>query len=333
MSRPYHPTPWLTNPHLNTVWGRLVRWSPRPPCRQERWETPDGDFVDLLRLPAGSSLTPTFLLLHGLEGTRSSHYIDGTLLQASTRGWQANLLFFRSCSGEPNRQPRSYHSGETGDLDYVVRRLAGERPQSPLVLAGVSLGGNVLLKWLGEQGVAAQGMVAAATAISAPFDLARSCRHIDQVAGGFYRRRFLRSLRAKALSKIRDYPGIASADAVRRARTLWAFDDAYTSVVHGFVDAADYYAQSSSLAFLQHIAVPTLLLSALDDPFHPPEVLQEVRAIARQNPHLHTEFVTQGGHVGFVEGALPWATSGYGDRRAVEFAEAVLPMSRSLTAP
>ncbi|MBC7897458.1 MAG: alpha/beta fold hydrolase [Cytophagaceae bacterium] len=328
MSRPYRPAPWLSNPHLHTVWGRLFRRPPRLPWRQERWDTPDDDFVDLLRLDASDPTAPTFLLLHGLEGSHRSHYIGATLENAWSRGWQANLLFFRSCSGETNRQARSYHSGDTADVDHVIRRLIAERPGASLVLAGVSLGGNVLLKWLGEQGEAAQGIVAAATATSVPFDLARSCDHIDRTAT-FYSRRFLRTLRRKALDKVARHPGIADPGAISRATTLWAFDDAFTSVVHGFADAADYYARSSSMAYLASVRVPTLLLSARDDPFHPPEVLADVAKIAAGNPWLRTEFVPVGGHVGFVEGAVPWATSSYSDRRAVEFAAEFLPMSRT----
>lgn len=315
---PYRPAPWLRNRHLHTVWGRLVRRLPPLPLVRERWETPDDDFVDLLRLPAREAAAPSFLLLHGLEGSIRSHYIAPTLALAHARGWQANLLFFRGCGGEPNRQRRSYHSGETTDLALVVERLRGERPGARVILTGVSLGGNVLLKYLGEQGDDAREHVAAATAISVPFDLAASCAHIDRHAS-FYARRFLRTLRAKALDKVARFPGLADAGAIRRAPTLWAFDDAYTSVVHGFRDAADYYAQSSSLQFLDRIRVPTLLLSAHDDPFHPPDVLDRVRDIGQDNPHLHPEFVPVGGHVGFVEGDLPWNTTSYGDRRAVEF--------------
>jgi predicted alpha/beta-fold hydrolase len=303
------------------LFGRTVQL----PYVRERWETPDEDFLDLLRLPGRAAESPTFLLLHGLEGSERSHYVGGMLQQAARRGWQANLLFFRSCSGELNRQPRSYHSGETGDLDFVVRRLAGERPGAPVVLAGVSLGGNVLLKWLGEQGEAVTSLVGAATAISVPFDLARSCRHIDAGLARFYTRRFLRTLRVKALAKIEQYPGLADANAVRRATSLWAFDDAFTSVVHGFTSAGDYYERSSSLAYIHRIRVPTLLLSALDDPFHPPGLLEDVRNASVGNPFLVTEFVARGGHVGFVEGTAPWATSSYCERRAVEFAESCMP--------
>lgn len=224
MSRPYQPAPWLTNPHLHTVWGRLFRRRLVLPFHRARWNTPDDDFVDLLRLDGTSPDHPILLLLHGLEGSPSSPYISGTLQYALRRGWHACALFFRTCGGEMNRRQRSYHSGETSDLDFVIRRLTLERPQRPIVLVGMSLGGNVLLKWLGEQGSLLPPQVRAATAVSTPFDLARSCRHIDQTAGRFYSRRFLRSLRRKALEKIARYPSIADADAVRRAESLWELD-------------------------------------------------------------------------------------------------------------
>lgn len=328
---PYRPAPWLTNPHLQTVWGRVGRRGPGlPPHRRERWDTPDGDFVDLVRLEAKSSTAPTFLLLHGLESTVQSHFVSGVLRSACAAGWQANLLFFRTCSGEPNRLPRSYHSGETTDLDYVARRLDQERPDAPLVLAGVSLGGNVLLKWLGERGDDVAGRVAAAVAISVPYDLARSARHID-AHGRFYARRFLKTLRRKAIEKVNRFPRIADIEAIERANSLWAFDDAFTSVVHGFRDAADYYDRSSSLPYLHRIRVPTLLLSARDDPFHPPEVLDDVEAVAAENPALMPEFVEVGGHVGFVEGTLPWRTRSYVDRRVVEFGVGRLGMFKATT--
>jgi hypothetical protein len=299
---------------------------------REQWATPDDDTVDVLRVAGANEQAPTFLLLHGLEGSESSHYVGGTITEARGHGWQANLLVFRTCNGTMNRQPRSYHSGETSDLDHVVRRLLDERPHAPLVLAGVSLGGNVLLKWLGEQGAGIDPRIKAATAVSVPFDLARSSRHIDQGLSRIYSRRFLRSLKVKALAKIRRHPGIADSRAVAAALTLWDFDNAFTGPVHGFAGADDYYARSSSIHFLSSIRIPTLLLSARDDPFHPPGLLGEVQEIARSNPFLEVEFVERGGHVGFIEGATPWRVSSYAERRAVEFAGSVLAMSRSGTA-
>ena len=265
------------------MWGKFFRSPPALDARIERWNTPDGDILDVVRTKAPDE-APTFLLLHGLEGTLRSHYAAGTLREAQRRGWQANLLLFRSCGGEPNRAARSYHSGETSDLQHVVERLRSERPHAPLVLAGVSLGANVLLKWLGEQGDAIAPVVAAAIAVSTPFDLARSCAHIDSGFSRVYAWNFLTTLKAKALDKIRQHPGLADPARVAAADSLWSFDDAYTSVAHGFIDAADYYYRSSSIRYLHTIRVPTLLLSARDDPFHPPEVLNDVARIASRNP-------------------------------------------------
>jgi uncharacterized protein len=330
----YRPAWWLSNPHLATMWGKFFRRPIPLPTRTERWDTPDGDFVEVVRLD-GEPGRPVVLLLHGLEGGPDAHYARGFMRAMHQRGWSANLLVFRTCGGEMNRLPRSYHSGETGDLAFVADRLMAERPGAPTFLAGVSLGGNVLLKWLGERGAALTDRVTAAVAVSTPYDLARSCAHIDRGFSAVYSRNFLRTLRTKALHKIERHPGIADSASVRAARTLWAFDDAFTSVVHGFVDAADYYARSSSIHYLAGIRVPTLLLSAMDDPFHPRALLEDVTRIAGTNPFLRTEFVGRGGHVGFVEGAFPWSPSYYLDRRIPAFFDDVLeesarpPMERS----
>ncbi|MCC6928304.1 MAG: hydrolase [Gemmatimonadaceae bacterium] len=332
----YQPAWWLSNPHVSTMWGKFFRSPPALDASVERLCTPDGDILDVVRTKAPAQApeeAPTFLLLHGLEGTLRSHYAAGMLREAQRHGWQANLLLFRSCNGEPNRAARSYHSGETTDLQFTVERLLEERPRAPLVLAGVSLGGNVLLKWLGERGDSLSPHVAAAVAVSTPFDLARSCAHIDSGFARLYAWNFLRTLKAKALEKIRQHPGIADPARVAAANSLWAFDDAFTSVVHGFVDAADYYYQSSSIRYLHAIRVPTLLLSARDDPFHPPEVLHDVEDIARHNPSLHLEFPARGGHVGFVEGLHPARTTYYMERRITHFANTQLGGSLHHGAP
>jgi predicted alpha/beta-fold hydrolase len=297
----------------------------RPPTRTERWTTPDDDFLDIHRLdgPAGA---PRLLILHGLEGTVRSHYAGGLLQEAQRRGWAAELLIFRSCGDEPNRALRLYHSGETTDLDFVVRRLVGEDAARPLFIAGVSLGGNVLLKWLGEQGEGVPAQLLRAAAISVPFDLARGSRHLDRGFSRLYQSHFLRSLRRKALAKTDRYPDAFRPEVVLRARTLYDFDDLVTAPVHGFRDAADYYARSSSLPYLARIRTPTLLLSARDDPFLPREVLDEVREVARTNPSLHLEFVEHGGHVGFISGSVPWRPFYYAEWRVADFlAHALTP--------
>jgi uncharacterized protein len=327
----YRPAWWVPGPHAQTLWSRFLRRLPRLPLRRQRIDTPDGDFLDLLHMdaPAGR---PRLLLLHGLEGTPASHYVSGLFDSARQRGWGATLMLFRGCGGELNRAPRFYHSGETGDLRLVLDHLR-QLHTGQLVIAGVSLGGNVMLKWLGEEGDRAAAQVSAAAAISVPYDLERGARHLQQGFARVYDRHFLRSLRRKALSKLARHPGAYDQAAVMAARTLVEFDDAVTAPLHGFRDASDYYQQSSSLHYLHAIRVPTLLLSARDDPFLPVEVLDDVRHAARDNDHLTLEFVQAGGHVGFVGGRLPWRPDYYAERRAIGFLSALAPQSRPPSAP
>ncbi len=300
------------------MWGKFFRRRDTFGARVERWNTPDGDFIDLHRTdaPAGA---PRLFLLHGLEGTIRSHYVTGFFAEAHRRGWGADLLIFRGCGDEPNRLPRFYHSGDTGDLAFAVQRVLDEYDESPLMLAGVSLGGNVLLKFLGERREDLSTRVRAAAAISVPFDLEKGARHISTGFSRVYDRHFLRTLRAKAEAKLAVYPDLFDGAALAAARSIYEFDDAVTAPVHGFADAHDYYAGSSSLAWLGRIRRPTLLLSAVDDPFLPAHVLEQVRHIAGDNPALTLEFTQHGGHVGFVSGRWPWTASYYGEWRACEF--------------
>ncbi len=248
-----------------------------------------------------------------------SHYARAMFREAAARGWAADLLLFRTCGTEPNRLPRSYHSGETTDPRWVVERLADEFPQAPLGLVGVSLGGNVLCKLLGEFGSELPEQVVGAVAMSVPFDLARASRHIGQGFGAIYEKFFLKSLIPKALRKVERHPELAPLRRVAEARTLWEFDDAFTAPLHGFTDAADYYARASALPYLARIQHPTLLLSAVDDPFLPADVLDEVREAVRGNAQVELEFPARGGHVGFTAGSRPWNPWYYGEWRAAEF--------------
>ena len=330
----YTPAWWVPGAHLQTLWGRLVRRTPRVDTRVEHWTTPDGDEIELRRLDASSESpdTPRLLLLHGLEGTIDSVYLLGTLAEARARGWAADVLIFRTCNGRMNRTRRMYHSGETTDLDFVVRRLVAARPTQPLVLAGFSLGGNVLLKWLGERGEDVPPQLRGAAAVSVPFDLERGSRHIERGFARVYGRHFLRTLRAKARAKLHAFPGLFDRAALDRARTLFDFDDAVTAPVHGFRDARDYYSRSSSIHFLEAIRRPTLLLSAADDPFLPSEILDHVARLARGNPNLILEFHELGGHVGFVSGRNPFHPHYYAEWRVVDFLDELLrrPAARSL---
>jgi len=323
VGRTYSPAWWLPGPHARTIWGRFFRRTPPFPTRVERWDTDDGDFVDLIRLDAPSG-SPHLVLLHGLEGTAHSHYVRGLFLEAKHRGWAADLLLFRGCGDELNRAPRFYHSGETGDIDVVARALFERDPRAPFLFAGVSLGGNVLLKWLGERGKSVRERVVAAAAVSVPFDLARAARHIEHGFSRVYQQHFLRSLRKKALTKLERYPSLASRERIVSARTLYEFDDAVTAPVHGFANAADYYERSSSIAFLPHIRVPTLLLSAIDDPFLPSDVLERVRQVVAHNPWIEIEFPAKGGHVGFVAGRNPLRPFYYAEWRLANYFERMI---------
>jgi predicted alpha/beta-fold hydrolase len=293
--------------------------------RHERWDTPDGDVLDVVRLDGVAPHAPRLLILHGLEGTAQSHYARGTLAEAARRGWGADLMLFRSCGPTLNRTRRFYHSGDTGDLALVVDRVADQYPRAPLLFAGYSLGGNVLLKWLGERGRSLPPRARAAAVVSVPFDLARGAQHIHRGFARVYEASFLRSLKRKTYAKLAAFPDLADRARVAAARSIYAFDDAVTAPVHGFADAADYYARSSALGYLAEIRLPTLLLSAADDPFLPAAVFDEVRVIARTTPALTLELVPHGGHVGFVMGQ-PWRPFYYAEWRVAEFlAQALRP--------
>jgi len=317
----YTPAWWVPGPHLQTLWGKLRR-SPVIATRSERWTTPDDDEIEIRRLDASSRNsedTPRLVVLHGLEGTIRSHYLRGTLAHAQARGWAADVMIFRGCNGEVNRVRRMYHSGETTDLDFVIRRLIAENPAQQLLLAGFSLGGNVLLKWLGEQGVRVPEQVIAAAPVSVPYDLECGARNIERGFSRIYTRHFLRTLRNKSVAKLARFPDLCDLAALKRCRTLYDFDDAVTAPIHGFANAHDYYTRSSSLQYLSAIRVPTLLLSAFDDPFLPPDVLDTVAIVAHSNPFLLAELPAKGGHVGFVSGRSPLHAHYYSEERIMEF--------------
>ena len=314
----FRPAWWLPGPHLPTIWGKMGRRSaPAHDCL-ERIETPDGDHLTLVRMGRITAGTPHLLILHGLEATISAKYAHGMFAEARRRGWSADMLMFRSCDGELNDARRFYHSGETTDLDFVVSVLTARHPNLRLVLCGVSLGGNVLLKWLGERGSAVPAQVMRAAAVSVPYDLEASARLLEHGFGRVYARHFLRTLTAKAFQKLERYPDLCDADRLHRARTFFEYDDVLTGPLHGFTGAHDYYEKSSSIHYLDAIRVPTLLFSACNDPFLPRSTLSAVRNIARGNQYLFVEFPRTGGHVGWVSGP-PWSPRYYMESRVVEW--------------
>lgn len=296
---PFEPTRWLKNPHLQTVFGTALRRPPPVPDRRlERWSTPDGDALRVHVIDPPERGAPIALLLHGLEGSADAPYVRGMTAGLAERGFGVVAFDQRSCGGEMNRAPRLYHTGETEDLDFVVRGIVSRWPDHPVVAAGVSMGANQLLKWLGTAQVpdALQG----AAAICPPFDLTVSGPHMDR-RQRWYVAYFLRTLIPKALAKEQQYPGILDAARVRRALSFQTFDDAATAPLHGFRGAADYYRAAGCGRYLSGVQVPTLLLAAEDDPFNPPSTLP--RRLVADHPALISRFTRRGGHVGFVSGS------------------------------
>ncbi len=306
----FTPAWWLRGRHAQTTWGRLARSRGMVKMRREALTAPDGDtlYVDHLDRegPAAARTAPHLLVLHGLEGSSNSVYAQGLLALAARAGWSASVLNFRYCARDaadprvplPNARPRLYHSGETTDLDFVARTLAA-RDGRPLIAAGVSLGGNALLKWLGEH--PNDPIVAAAATLSVPYDLAAGDRYMASFPTRLYVRAFVKTLARKMADLARRFPDAVARVDLPRARRAWTFrelDDAATAPLHGFANADDYYARSSSLPFLSRITVPTLCISALDDPFLPPEATLRARDAA--SSAVRFVVTEKGGHAGFV---------------------------------
>ena len=291
---------WLPGGHAQTLWP-LLRKGPLPPYRRERWSTPDDDFIDVDWVDAPSD-QPLLVLFHGLEGSSRSHYARALMRHVARCGWRGAVVHFRGCSGEPNCLPRAYHSGDSGEIDWVLRRMRTIAGTTPLHAVGVSLGGNALLKWLGEQGASAGSLITAAAAVSAPIDLAAANVALSRGFSLVYARHFLATLVPKSLDKLRRFPGIYAAERVRLARTLYDFDDAVTAPLHGFRNADDYYARSSARQYLGDIRLPTLLVNARNDPLLPPAALPRPDELP---PQVVADFPAAGGHVGFGSGRFP----------------------------
>lgn len=314
-SHPFHAPWWLRSAHLQTVWSPLIRRVPPAPARRERWTTPDDDCLYVHTLD-GTQGAPVVLMLHGLEGSVRSNYVQAMLHRVHQLGWTAHAMEYRGCSGEPNRARRLYHNGETTDLAFVVRKLVERDPTVRIFIAGFSLGGNVTALWLGKHAAEVPPQVRAAAVVSAPYEPTVAGPHIDRIARGAYSRHFLKGLIPKAIAKAEQFPGCIDRERVRRCRTLWEFDDCATAVLHGFDGADDYWSKTGSGQHLHTVRVPTLLLSAADDPFNPASTLPRRQAAA--SPWLHGLFPDHGGHVGFVYGT-PWNTRHWAEERIIHF--------------
>ncbi len=314
---PFAPAAGLASPNAQTIYAALVRSTRAQLVRRERYELPDGDFVDLDTFD-GAPGAPHVMAIHGLEGSSQAGYVVAILRGAAKRGWGATALNFRSCSGEPNRLARSYHIGEIGDSLAVMKHLQA-RISGPLYAVGFSLGANVLCRLLEETG--ADAPVHAAAAVSTPYDLDVSCRKLDGPGAFqlFYRERFLRTLKQKAREKLLRFPNAFDRKAMEAARTIRAFDDAVTAPLHGFRDVAHFYAEASSGPRLHAIQRPTLLLSASDDPMLASPVIPPQAA---DNPNLSVVQTERGGHVGFVSGRMH-APHFWGEAQVLAFFDAV----------
>ncbi|SMC25354.1 hypothetical protein SAMN02746041_02301 [Desulfacinum hydrothermale DSM 13146] len=309
----YRPPRLLANPHVQMILANQLRFLPPAVLQRERIHTPDGDFLDLDWSCTGARRAA--VICHGLEGHSRRPYVRGMTRALNRAGWDVCAMNYRGCSGEPNRKPQLYHSGATEDLDTVVRHVRAAGTYETLALVGFSLGGNLVLKYLGEQGSHARGWIRGAVAFSAPCDLTASARAISRPENRLYLQRFLKMLRRKIEAKERLYPGLISSDGYDTIRSFQDFDNRYTAPLHGFRDAWDYYRRASSKPLLERIAVPTLIVNAQDDPFLAPDCFPFREA--GRNPHLFLEAPERGSHVGFFDangGGIIWS-----ERRAVAF--------------
>lgn len=293
----FRPAPWLKNPHLQTIVAGLLRPQARLDIRRERIELPDGDFVDAdwQQSPVEVPGSPVVVVLHGLGGSIESRYARAMLLALRARGWRAVLLHLRGASGEPNRQARGYHSGDTADVGFFIDMLHEREPDVPLAVIGYSMGGNILLKLLGERG--SDLPLVTGVAVSVPYDLALCAEAINRGFSRVYQARLIAALRQLAEVKFRDMEPPIEVPDMRSLRDFYAFDDAVTAPLNGFASAQHYYDTCSSRQFLRDIRLPTLAIHALDDPFMSPEVVPQDEELSA---HVRLEVSEHGGHVGFI---------------------------------
>ncbi|RJF97888.1 YheT family hydrolase [Noviherbaspirillum saxi] len=298
-----YPAPsWLPGGHLQTIYPAKCIPKPNVNFRRERWPTPDGDFIDV-DFVDGKRGQPFVVLFHGLEGSSDSHYARSLMAQAAALGWSGAVPHFRGCSGELNHAPRFYHSGDAGEVDWIIRRLHALRktqdPAAKFYASGVSLGGNALLRWLGESQQQAN-IIDAACAVSAPLDLAGGGAALSRGFNMIYTRVFLQTLKPKCMQKLKQFPGLFDQETMLRARNLYEFDNIVTAPLHGYRDTDDYWHRASAKHVLSDITVPTLVLNAKNDPFLPAHHLPRSASSS-----VTLDYPAEGGHVGFAIGGLP----------------------------
>ena len=313
----YRAPQWLPGGHAQTIWPALYarrRWGQALPLQRERWLTPDGDFVDVDKQHASHASRPLVVLFHGLEGSSQSHYAQAFADWAAQHDVNLALPHFRGCSGELNHAPRAYHSGDHQEVDWLLQRLRHEHQQrggQHLVAAGVSLGGNALMRWAAEHGLQAKLKADAVASVCSPLDLVQSGHAIGE---GFnrqvYTRMFLRTMKPKALAKLTQHPGLFDRQRLMAARDLYEFDNVFTAPLHGFQNTDDYWARASAKPLMKNIAIPALALNALNDPFVPAHSLPQPSEVSASVTLWQP---AQGGHVGFAQGGWPGHVRGLPD--------------------
>ncbi len=307
----YLPSFWLPGPHSQTIWASKFRTLPSPDTKKEKIELDDGDFLNLFWLTDGNG--PIVIIVHGLEGDSSSNNVKAMFEVISKIGWNGVLLLNRNCGGISNRLQRTYHAGETGDLDLVVNLVKKRFPDIPSMVYGYSLGGNTLLKWLGEKGESAG--INAAAAVSTPFDLASSTAVMEKGFSRIYQSHFVNLLRESAKRKFRDLPPLFNPGDLNKIKTLREFDERVTAPLHEFRNADHYYSESSCRQYLNKICVPTLIMNSLDDPFLDTKTFPSPKEVSVM---VELEFLQKGGHAGFIIGNS-WKNYGWIETRIPEF--------------
>ncbi|KTD23760.1 hydrolase of the alpha/beta-hydrolase fold family [Legionella lansingensis] len=317
----FKPAWWLSNSHAQTVFPTLTRRMQAPVDATERIELPDGDFIDLAWAENGLSReSPLVILLHGLGGSVESSYVAGFMQSLNRCGWRVVLMHFRGASKEPNRLPRAYHSGDTADFDYLLQCLHNREPYTKKAAIGVSLGGNVLLKWLGEKG--SQKLIDTAIAVSVPFQLRLVADRISRGFSRIYQGYLLKRLKAVFEQKRNTYSDDLPEPLrdMHKWQCFWTFDEFVTAPLHGFPNVHAYYREASSRHYLRNIVTPTLIIHALDDPFMTPDVVPTEDELSQD---IILELSSSGGHVGFITGNIPGVPVYWLEERIPNFLKSV----------
>lgn len=317
MSQIFSPPWWAKNPHIQTILPVLTKVD-RPVLQRERLELADGDFIDLDWQGTPEAKQPILVIIHGLEGSAESHYARRILAASKASGLCAVVHHHRSCSGELNRLPRGYHSGDTEDLHCTLQHLKSHFPNNPLLAVGYSLGGNVLIKYQGEQ--QELSLIDKAVAISAPLQLGSCANRLEKGFSKVYQSYLIKQLQQKMHGKVAK-PELSTLMPIVKhdidsLTTFYAFDDKVTAPLHGFDGVDDYYNRASGMPYLSRITKPILVIHAKDDPFMTEAVIPAREQLSQQ---VQYELHENGGHVGFIDGGSPWRPRYYLEKRILNF--------------